>query len=209
MLQISFQQERVFSSVNVCTRTNTYNYHLHIVKVIQKNGSAPNRHDGKILKLCSCILGWLISSVILDLKQRDKKSLFWDRGLYFGPKTIFVPPPPFWKWYFSPSRDTSFLDCHRGLFSLILPYLAFILPFYFPFSHFLSPFSFTFSPFFSSPFHIFSPKWHRLIFPPPLGGYFPIYRPLFWDVGCMAGVGGVSNLFGFGSTRGGVYCAHP
>jgi hypothetical protein len=40
------------------------------------------------------------------------------------------------------------------------------------------PFSFTFSPFFSSSFHIFSPKWHGLIFPPRGGGYFPIYRPL-------------------------------
>ncbi len=36
------------------------------------------------------------------------------RGLYFGPKTIFIPPP-FWKWYFSPSCNTSFFYSHCGL----------------------------------------------------------------------------------------------
>ncbi len=85
---------------------------------------------------------------------------------------------------FSPSHGTSFFNSRCGLFALILPYFAFILPLFFPSSHLLSPFflflsssfSFTFSPFFSSPFHIFSPKLHRLIFPPR--GYFLIYRPL-------------------------------
>jgi hypothetical protein len=84
-----------------------------------------------------------------------------NRGLYFGMKTI---PPPFWKWYFFPSRDTSFYDSHRGLFALILPYFAIILPFYFPFSHFLSPF-FLFLlhfPPFSLRLFIFLNMWYRL-----------------------------------------------
>ncbi len=74
------------------------------------------------------------------------------RGLYFGPKTIFIHLPPSENDIFPPSRDTSFFDSHRGLFALILPYFEFILPFYFPFSNFLFPFlpfSATFSAFFS------------------------------------------------------------
>ncbi len=77
---------------------------------------------------------------------------------------------------------------------LILPYFAFILPFYSPpfsFSFPFLPFSFTFSPFFSSPFQIFFPKWHRLIFPSPRGGYFPIYRPLAY---CQLLPGGTAAL---------------
>ncbi len=111
------------------------------------------------------------------------------RGLYFGPKTIFIPLP-FWKWYFSPSRDTSFFDSHRGLFALILPYFAFILPFYFSFSHFLSPFLLFLSSFFL--FLLYFPPFSLRLFiffppndldwyfspSPPGGGYFPIYRPL-------------------------------
>jgi hypothetical protein len=120
----------------------------------------------------------------------------YNRGLYFGLKTIFIPSP-LWKWYFPPPRDASFFDSYRGLFVLILPYLAFILPFYFPFSYFLSSFFLFLSsfflflspfflfllhfPLFSSPFHIFSPKWHRLIFPPPGDGVFSS-RPLFFTL---------------------------
>jgi hypothetical protein len=104
-------------------------------------------------------------------------------GVYVSVRKRYLfPPPPFWKWYFFPPLGTSrFFDSHHSLFALILPYFAFILPFNFPFSQFLSPFfiflspfflfSFIFSPFFSSPFHIFSPKWHWLIFPPPQGGW--------------------------------------
>ncbi len=95
------------------------------------------------------------------------------RGLYFGPKTIFIPPP-FWKLYFSPSRDTSLFHYHRGLFALILPYFAIILPFYFPFSHFLSPF-FLFLPTFFLFLLLFPPFSFRLfIFFPPndIGWYF-------------------------------------
>ncbi len=109
------------------------------------------------------------------------------RGLYFGPKTIFIPtPPPSENDIFSPSCHTSFLDSHRGLFALILPYFAFILPFsspfliFFPLSSFFFPLSsifFYIFPLFLLPFSYFSPKWHWLIFPPPRG-YFPIYRPL-------------------------------
>ncbi len=92
----------------------------------------------------------------------------------------FIYSPPSEKEILSPSRDTSFFISHCGLFALILPYFAIILPFYFPFSHFLSP-SFLFLlhfPPFSLPFHIFSPKWHRLIFPPPQGrGIFQYIHP--------------------------------
>ncbi len=101
------------------------------------------------------------------------------RGLYFGPKTIFIPPP-FWKWYFPPSQDRLFFNSNYGLFALILPffcnYFTLLLPLFscsfpfLPYSFPFLPFSFTFFPFFSSPFHIFSPKLHRLIFFPPLGG---------------------------------------
>ncbi len=103
-------------------------------------------------------------------------------GIYFGPTIIFtVFLCPFRKWYFPPSCDTSFFDSFRTLFALILPYVAFILPFFFPFSLFLPlsffsfplflflflflyPFSFSFSfylfllnfpPFFSFPFIFF------------------------------------------------------
>ncbi len=119
------------------------------------------------------------------------------RGSIFRSENdIYFPPPPSENYIFSPSYDTLFFDSHHGLFALILPYFAIILLFYFPLliffplsssffplsSFLFPPFSFfvTFSPFFSSPFHIFSPKWHRLIPPPPSrgGGYFPINRPL-------------------------------
>ncbi len=117
------------------------------------------------------------------------------RGLYFGSKTIFIPPP-FWKWYFSPSRDTSFFHSHCGLFSLILPYFAFTLTFYFPFSDFfpISSFFFSLSSFFFSlssfffyifppfplPLFIFFPSNYIGWYSPTRGGegYFPIYRPL-------------------------------
>ncbi len=112
------------------------------------------------------------------------------RGLYFGPKTIFIPPPPSENDIFSPSRDTSFFDSHPGLFVLFLPYFAIILPFYFPFSHFLSPFFLFLSLFFLFLLHFppfslrlfifFPPNDIGWYFPPPPrgGGYFPKYRPL-------------------------------
>ncbi len=152
-------------------------------------------------------VGWILSTRSASLVQLIRR---WNwfyapiRGLYFGPKTIFIPPPSE-NDISSPSCDMLFFDSHHGLFALIIPYFAFILPLYFPFYNFfplssfffplssfflyifpfflflyfpLFPFSFIFSIFFSSPFHIFSPKWHRLIFPPPRRGGIPIYRPL-------------------------------
>jgi hypothetical protein len=116
--------------------------------------------------------------------------LFLYRGLYFGPKTIFIPPP-FWKWYFFPlSRHVVFRHPFLPfcLFALILPYFAFIWPFYFPFSHFLFPFSFffplssfsfTLSPFLFFAFSFFFPQMTSADIP-PLGGdisWFPPYRP--------------------------------
>ncbi len=95
------------------------------------------------------------------------------RSIVWSENDIYSPPPSE-NDIFSPSCDTLFFDSHRGLFALILPYFAFILPFYFPFSHFLSPFflffSFIFSPFFSSPFHIFSPQMTSADISPPGGG---------------------------------------
>ncbi len=124
------------------------------------------------------------------------------QGSIFPSENDIYSPPPSENDIFSPSRNMSFLNSHRGLFALILTYFAFILPLFsfsflfLPFSFLLLPFSFTISPFFSYPLHIFSPKWHRLIFfppPPPGGGYFPIYRPLlphnhwFWSVFVICG----------------------
>jgi hypothetical protein len=70
--------------------------------------------------------------------------------------------PTFWKWNFSPSRDTPLLECNRALFALIPPYIAVTLPFYFLFSLF---------------FLLFPPSFlsriSHLIFPPDdIGWYF-------------------------------------
>ncbi len=73
------------------------------------------------------------------------------RGLYFGPKTIFIPPPLSENDNFSPlaSRDTIFCEPYRALcldFSLSCIYLTLLLPI-FSFKP-LSSFSFLLSPFF-------------------------------------------------------------
>ncbi len=124
------------------------------------------------------------SSLVLARRWSLIESVFWrryipkfctsrlDRGLYFGPKTFFLSPPPS-KNSFSPSRDTLFFDSHRGL--LILPCFAFILPLYFPFSHFLSPFFLFHSPFFLFLLHFPPFSLHLFIFFPPnnIGWYSP------------------------------------
>jgi hypothetical protein len=103
------------------------------------------------------------------------------RGLYFGTRTIFIPPP-LEKDIF-PLSHMSFSTPIVGLyiyFTVILPLFSFslpFLPFYFPFL----PFYFTYSPFFSSPFHIFPPQMTSADIPSPPregGGYYPIYRLL-------------------------------
>ncbi len=108
------------------------------------------------------------------------------RGLYFGPKTIFIPPPLLkmlfvpllWHIVFQlplcPFCLNSSLFCNY--FTLLLPLISFsfrFLPFSFPFL----PFSFTFPSYFSSPFHIFSPKLHRLIFLLQRGDIFQYIDP--------------------------------
>jgi hypothetical protein len=135
--------------------------------------------------------------------------VFWSTSLFQGfqwsifrsENDIYPPPPPsFWKWHFSPSSDTSFVDSYHGLFVFILPYFAFILPFYFPF----------FFLFLSHIFSYFFPKWHWLIFPPVEGGgvYFPIYRHLKdLEINCgYSGVHGLvwqaSEMLGFGQQPG-------
>ncbi len=129
----------------------------HLLPVMRDPGSIPRR-----------VVKW----------YRDSPA---SRGLYFGQKTIFIPPPPtFWKLYFIPLsqhivfRLPSWPFCFNSslfciYFTLLLPLFSFSFHFP-PFSVPFLPFSFIFSPFFSSPFHIFSPKWHLLICPPPPGG---------------------------------------
>jgi hypothetical protein len=90
------------------------------------------------------------------------------RGLYFGPKTIFIPLPPSENDIFPPSCDMSFLDSQRSLFDLILPYFAIILPFYFPFSYFISPFFLLLSPFFLFLLHFLPFSLHLFIFFPQM-----------------------------------------
>jgi hypothetical protein len=96
------------------------------------------------------------------------------RGIYFGMKTIFIPPPLL-KMIFFPPLATRRFWLHQGLFALVFPILHY---FTLPFSNFLSPFfifpfplflfllhfpPFSLSPFFLfllhfTPFHIFSPN---------------------------------------------------
>ncbi len=101
-------------------------------------------------------------------------------GIYILVQKLYSSPRPFRKWYFCPSRDSSFFDSYCTLFALILPYFAFILPFYFPFSLFLSPFFlFYFSSFLSSPLIFFPPNDIADISSPgEVGGDFPIYRTM-------------------------------
>ncbi len=104
------------------------------------------------------------------------------RCLYFGPKTIFTPPPP-------PLAETIFCPLSQHVYfrhltlTLVLPSLAFILLFYFPFSLFLFAFFLYLSPFFvvllnflpfSLPVFIFFPQIMSDIFlwPPGEGDVF-------------------------------------
>ncbi len=85
--------------------------------------------------------------------------------IYFGPKTIFIPPPPE-NGIFSPSHHMSFSDSHHSLFALILPYFASLFLIFFPLSSFLSTFSA-----FSLGLLIFFPQMTSAdIFSPPQGG---------------------------------------
>jgi hypothetical protein len=86
---------------------------------------------------------------------------------------------------FSPCLKSPFLDSYPALFAAILLYCAFIFPFCFSFSLFFLPFfplsSFFFNIFhlFLFPFHIFSPRWHQLIFSsPPRGRVFSKIKTL-------------------------------
>jgi hypothetical protein len=90
------------------------------------------------------------------------------RGLYFGPKTIFMTLPPTENYIFPPSCDMSFFDSQRSLFDLILPNFEIILPFYFPFSRFLSPFFLLLSPFFLFLLHFLPFSLHLVIFFPQM-----------------------------------------
>ncbi len=109
-------------------------------------------------------------------------------GVYILVQKPYLPPPPFWKWYFFPlSRHVVFrlllwpfcLNCSLFCinFTVFLPLWSFspLLPFSFPFLSF----SFTFSSFSLLLFIFFPPNDIGWYFPPPRGGgYFPIYRPL-------------------------------
>ncbi len=102
------------------------------------------------------------------------------QGLYFGPKMIFIPPPPSENDIFLLSRHVIFhlpswpffLDSSLFCiyFTLLLPLFSFSSPFSVLFS--LSSFFLHFPTFSFHLFHIFSPKCHRLIFPREGGGVF-------------------------------------
>ncbi len=102
------------------------------------------------------------------------------RGLYFGPKTIFIPPS-FQKWNFSPTVDTLFFGNLRRLLSYFFSILHLFYPFtsplifFYPLSSFffpLSSFYFYILSLFLPLFILFPLKWHWLIFPPNRGGIF-------------------------------------
>ncbi len=87
--------------------------------------------------------------------------------------------------FFPPLVTRSFFYSHRGLFALILPYFAIILPFNFPFSHFLSlsyfffphsSFFFNIFPLFLFAFSYFFPQM-ILADIPPQGGIFQYITP--------------------------------
>ncbi len=114
--------------------------------------------------------------------KHRKQKIRWGQGSKFRSKYNIYPPPPLWKLYFFPSPDTSFFDSRRGLFALILPYFAIILPFYFPFPHFLSPFFIFFYIFlFLFAFSYFSPQMTLGDIPPGGGGGIFQYIDLWVD----------------------------
>jgi hypothetical protein len=77
----------------------------------------------------------------------------------------------------------------------MIPYFAFVLPFYFPFSHFLSHFLISFPlssfSFYIFPLFLFAFSYYRLIFSPGgrwEGGNVPIYRPTGFQLANMVGI---------------------
>ncbi len=122
-------------------------------------------------------MGWLD---LIKIVMASHITHIWEtRGLYFDPKTIFILPLSLNDFF--PSQNMSFFNSYLSLFALsvIPPYFAFVLPFYFPFSLFFScflPFSFSFL-LFSIKFSPFS--FPFLFFPPNDNAqYTPIYRLL-------------------------------
>ncbi len=69
------------------------------------------------------------------------------RGLYFGPKTIFIPPPPNENYIFPPLGKCRFLSPFMAFLPHFFPVLHIFYPFTSPFPIFLLLFSFL-SPFF-------------------------------------------------------------
>ncbi len=134
-------------------------------------------------------------SIPSPLKQYHFQGiLIWwhkSRGLYFGPKTIFIPPP-FWKWYFFPllwhvifrlpswpfylnsSLFCNYFTLLLPLFSFSFPFLPFTFPFLSPFFLFLLHF-----PYFSLRLFIFFPPNDIAWYLPPQGGgeggIFPVF----------------------------------
>ncbi len=111
---------------------------------------------------------------------------FLSKGLYFGLKTIFIPPLP--KIIFSPSKHVFWLLlCPFCLNSyLFCIYFTLLLSIFFTLSSLSFQFlnlSRTFSIVFSSHFHtyFFLQMTSAKIPLPQGGGYFPKYRPCFLD----------------------------
>ncbi len=96
------------------------------------------------------------------------------RGLYFGPKIIFIPFLLLkMNDIFLPLVTCRFSTSIMVLLPCFFPILHLFYPFTSPFLIFfpLSSFFFYIFPFFLFAFSYFSPKWHRLI-SPPRGRYF-------------------------------------
>ncbi len=118
--------------------------------------------------------------------------LSFSRGLYFGPKTIFIPPLP--KMIFSPLSRHIFFQLLSWPFylnpSLFCIYYILLLPIFslfYPLSSFLFLlFLFLWHlPPVSLPLFLFFPQMLLAdIFSPP-GGYFPIFRPLSFSHQCI------------------------
>ncbi len=166
---------------------DTFFYSIRTIHSLDEElNAAPADQKGRILSISIFSFNWNTKSY--SINSRNTRYGSSSKGLYFGPKTILIPPFLFPKMIlYSPLATGLFrlLSCPFWLYSFLFHiYFTHLLPifsFSFPLSSFsfpFLPFSFTFSPFSSSPFHIFPPNDIGCYFLfPGGGGDFPIYRP--------------------------------